>query len=103
MTPDVFVEMLCTFAAGSGHLAVLKWARANVYPWDDFTCWAAEKKRATQGPPVCPGQWLPLGRTDMLAGCPQRTPQNPPVGIGGRPASSGRPPFGILGFRVLGF
>ena len=35
--------MLCTFAAGSGHLAVLKWARAHVYPWDDFTCWAAAK------------------------------------------------------------
>ena len=32
VTPNVFAEMLCTFAAGSGHLADLMWARANVYP-----------------------------------------------------------------------
>ena len=32
VTPNVLAKMLCTFAAGSGHLADLMWARANVYP-----------------------------------------------------------------------
>ena len=33
-----FEKSLCGFAAGGGHLAVLKWARARGYPWDEWTC-----------------------------------------------------------------
>jgi len=29
---------ICTLAAGNGQLEVLKWARANNYPWDANTC-----------------------------------------------------------------
>ena len=37
-----FAELLCALAAGGGHLAVLKWARAQGAPWCKRTCaWAA--------------------------------------------------------------
>jgi hypothetical protein len=29
---------VCTSAAAGGHLALLRWARANGCPWDEFTC-----------------------------------------------------------------
>ena len=28
----------CAFAAGGGHLEVLKWLHANGCPWDEETC-----------------------------------------------------------------
>ena len=31
-------EFLCGVAARGGHLEVLKWARANGCPWDEWTC-----------------------------------------------------------------
>jgi len=38
-----FKSGLCRYAAKGGHLAVLQWARAQGYPWDERTCaWAAE-------------------------------------------------------------
>ena len=60
VTPIVFAEMLCTFAEGSGHLAVLKWARAHVYPWDDFTCWAAAKNVQLKVLQCAPAHGCPL-------------------------------------------
>jgi len=40
-TPEGFAKSLCNVWARGGHLAVLKWARAHGYPWDDVTCMAA--------------------------------------------------------------
>ena len=37
-TAKVFARKLCPFSARGGHLAVLKWARAHGYPWDEMTC-----------------------------------------------------------------
>ena len=33
-----FANSLCAFSARGGHLAVLKWARAHGYPWNEETC-----------------------------------------------------------------
>ena len=43
VTAEVFARMLCPFSARGGHLAVLKWARACGYPWDEMTCARASK------------------------------------------------------------
>ena len=43
VTSKTFAEMLSSFSAGGGHIAVLKWARAHGYPWDEITCTAAAK------------------------------------------------------------
>ena len=37
-SPECFKDDLCRFAAEGGHLAVLKWARAHGYPWNEMTC-----------------------------------------------------------------
>ena len=37
LTPETFAKMLCAFSAGGGHLAVMKWAQALGYPWDEMT------------------------------------------------------------------
>ena len=34
-------EDVCSFAASSGHVEVLQWARANGCPWDERTCQSA--------------------------------------------------------------
>ena len=31
-------ECTCAYAAEGGHLEVLKWARENGCPWDEYTC-----------------------------------------------------------------
>jgi len=30
--------MTCSYAAKNGHLEILKWARANLCPWNEETC-----------------------------------------------------------------
>ena len=45
VTAKMFKRMFCSFSASGGHLALLKWAQANGYPWDKTTCTrTAEKK-----------------------------------------------------------
>jgi hypothetical protein len=34
-------KKLCCVAVDGGHLAALKWARENGYPWTDTMCWSA--------------------------------------------------------------
>ena len=36
--PGTYRRKICQRAAEYGQLAVLQWARANDYPWDDYTC-----------------------------------------------------------------
>jgi len=36
------IKKICRYAAENGYLDILKWARSNKCPWDDWTCaWAA--------------------------------------------------------------
>ena len=37
-------EWTCAYAAGGGHLETLKWVRANGCPWDELTCELAVSK-----------------------------------------------------------
>ena len=108
VTAKVFARMLCHFSARGGHLAVLKWARANGCLWDEMTCARdAEnmhlgvlqcvgprvlqgrnhvrdccKNRASQGLPKSSGQRLPLRRTDVRGRCLRRVTRFSPVGAG---------------------
>ena len=34
-------ENLCTTAAGSDYLKILKWERENEFPWNQITCYTA--------------------------------------------------------------
>jgi hypothetical protein len=62
---DVSEEQTCARAAGSGHLAVLQWARANGCPWDE----RRTRQRAAEGCHLEVLQWM-----DAAYGC---SPPNP--------------------------
>jgi len=45
VTSETFAEMLCPLSAEGGHLAVLTWARAHGYLWNEITRTAAAKNQ----------------------------------------------------------
>ena len=99
-------EWLCMFAARSGQLEVLQWARANGCPWDRWTCTAAAKGghlevlqwarangcpwdedvllggdgRAPRGAAVGAREWVPVEREYVLGCGAGRAPRGAAVG-----------------------
>jgi hypothetical protein len=43
-TPKIDFKNVCENAAKEGHLEILKWARANGAPWNEWTCVRAAEK-----------------------------------------------------------
>ena len=54
-----FERGICMYAAGGGCLSVLKWARAQGYPWDEVTC-----AKAAENGHLAVLQWT------LAQGCP---------------------------------
>jgi hypothetical protein len=60
-----FERSFCEYAAGRGCLSVLKWARAQGFPWKFSTCGGAARNGHLAVLQWARAQLLPLGRMDV--------------------------------------
>jgi len=65
-------EWTCAYAAEGGHLEVLKWARENGCPWDEDDVRVRGGGRPPRGAEVGARERLPVGRVDKCAATRRR-------------------------------